>query len=476
MLSFKSFLINFTAKLLLLIKEFMMHLRLSPKLESKLSYWRLKYLPRTLFFRTMLLIFVPLIVVQIVSVVVFFDGSWSRMGRKLSENLAADMLMVVELAKQQVLPWSEIQKLSKDILDFEVERYEASSLSTIEHISNQGSRMVIGFFEEALSRSFPNSLQTIMISEDRSDLIVLLDKENYTYKFVAPKKKIFSSSIFMFVVWMVGTSILLFLVAVLFLRIQVRAISDLAQVAEDFGKGIDNKKFKPYGSSEVRKAAIAFIKMKERIQRQISERTQMLAGVSHDLRTPLTRMKLQAAMMSDEQDKKDFLSDIDEMEKMLNGYLAFVRGEAGEEYSDIDINAMLQSIIEKYKPQNVDIKYFSKAQGICVLGREQSLRRAINNVISNAIKYSEKILVKLENQSDKKIIISIEDNGPGIPCDKREEVFKAFYRIEKSRNKETGGIGLGLAITKDIVTSHGGTIELKDSSLGGLLVEISIPL
>lgn len=453
-----------------------MHLRLSPKVEAKLSYWRLKYLPRTLFFRTMLLIFIPLIMVQIVSVVVFFDGSWSRMGRRLSENLADDMVMVVELAQQQMIPWDKLKLLSKNILELEVTRYDASSLKAAENISNKGSKMVIGFLEEALAKNFPQSLRSIMLSKDNSDLMVLVDKGNYVYEFVASKKKIFSSSIFMFVVWMAGTSILLFLVAVLFLRIQVRAISDLAQVAEDFGKGIDNRRFKPYGSSEVRKAALAFIKMKERIQRQISERTQMLAGVSHDLRTPLTRMKLQAAMMSDEQDKMDFLSDIDEMEKMLNGYLAFVRGEAGEDYTYIDMNVMLQSIVDKYKPQNVNIKYIGETLEVNILGREQSLRRAINNVISNAIKYGKKILVKLENQNGRKLIVTVEDDGPGIPHDKRDEVFKAFYRIEKSRNKETGGVGLGLSITRDIINSHGGMIELKDSPLGGLMVQITIPL
>ena len=303
----------------------------------------------------------------------------------------------------------------------------------------------------------------------------MIDNEQGLYKFMTNRKKVFSSSIFMFVAWMVGTSILLFLVAVLFLRIQVRSISDLAQAAEDFGKGIDNKNFKPYGSSEVRKAALAFIKMKERIQRQISERTQMLAGGSHDLRTPLTRMKLATTMLPDGEDKKDFLSDIDEMEKMLDGYLSFVSGEGGEKSSFVDMNEMILSIINKFRNQNALIRYSTNDQVSAIQGREQALKRALTNVISNAFRYGKTIAVKLES-NDKKLLVTVDDDGPGIPEDKREDVFKAFYRLEGSRNKETGGVGLGLSITKDVITSHGGTIELGNSELGGLKVTIAIPL
>ena len=326
-----------------------------------------------------------------------------------------------------------------------------------------------------MEKAFPKAEINIFEGKADKDLVVMIDSDQGLYRFLTTRKKIFSSSIFMFVVWMVGTSILLFLVAVLFLRIQVRSIAELAQVAEDFGKGIDNKDFKPYGSSEVRKAALAFIKMKERIQRQISERTQMLAGVSHDLRTPLTRMKLQAAMMPDGDDKKDFLSDIDEMEKMLDGYLSFVSGEGGEKSSFVDVNEMILSIINKFRNKKALIRYSTNDQVSAIQGREQALKRALTNVISNAFRYGKTIAVKLES-NDKKLMIAIEDDGPGIPKDKREDVFKAFYRLENSRNKETGGVGLGLSIAKDVITSHGGTIELDDSSLGGLKVLVSIPL
>ena len=265
------------------------------------------------------------------------------------------------------------------------------------------------------------------------------------------------------------------------MRIQVRSIADLAEVAEDFGKGIDNKKFKPYGSSEVRKAGIAFIKMKERIQRQISERTRMLAGVSHDLRTPLTRMRLQLALLPDDKknqgiDKDEFLQDVSEMEKMLEGYLSFVSGEGGEQPTFVDLNELILSIINKFRTtKKALVRYSTNDQVSAIQGREQALKRALGNVIGNAFNYGKTIAVNLESVGNK-VEVTVDDDGPGIPADKREDVFKAFYRLDDSRNKETGGVGLGLSIAKDIVTSHGGKIELQDSPMGGLRVLISIPL
>lgn len=452
-----------------------MHFRLSSRWEDRLRYLRLRLLPRTLFFRTMLLIFVPLIVVQVVSVVMFFDGSWSRMGKRLSDNLAADMQFVIETVHDNAKTVPEVRKMSKDIFELDFEYFGSKDKHQVMNKASKGNKLIIGYLEDALNKSFGDDMTSIYLGKDGADLVVYVDTDGGLYKFMTSKKKIFSSSIFMFVAWMVGTSILLFLVAVLFLRIQVRSIARLAEVAEDFGKGIDNTNFKPSGSSEVRKASLAFIKMKERIQRQISERTQMLAGVSHDLRTPLTRMKLQATMMPDGEDKNDLLSDIEEMEKMLDGYLSFVSGECGETSSFVDMNEMILSIINKFRNTKALIRYSTNDQVSAIQGREQALKRAVTNIISNAFRYGKTIAVKLES-NNRKLYLTIEDDGPGIPKDKREDVFKAFYRLENSRNKETGGVGLGLSIAKDVVSSHGGTIELEDSDLGGLKVLINIPL
>lgn len=453
-----------------------MHIKLPTKMDNVLRYLKLKILPKKLFFRTMLLIFIPLIVVQVVSIVAFFDGTWGRVGHRLANNLTSDMAMVMEMISQSPDSFAEVRKTAKKNLELDVTVYENDEKhkAVNDVIQKTKNELVTGFLEKNLKQKFPADLTSVYWNRENSRLTVFVDTPDRLFKFRTSSKNIFSTSIFGFVAWMIGTSILLFLVAVAFLRIQVRSIADLAKAAEDFGKGIDDKNFKPYGSSEVRAAALAFIKMKERIQRQISERTQMLAGVSHDLRTPLTRMKLQATMLKG-QDKEDMLADISEMEKMLEGYLSFVSGEGGEPSTFVDMNELIVSVLNKYRTKDSFIRYKTNDQVSAIQGREQALKRAVTNVISNALKYGKTVAVALES-NDRRLAITVDDDGPGIPEDKRDDVFKAFYRLEESRNKETGGIGLGLAITKDVITSHGGKIELSDSPLGGLRVLISIPL
>ena len=453
-----------------------MHINFPDKVDKVLQYIKIKIFPNTLFFRTMLLIFIPLMFAQVVSIVAFFDGSWEKVGKRLSDNLSNNIAVAVEVATANPEMIDEIIKLYENNYKIKMElitKEEELLVKTNTHYGPEY-KIVTGFLEKSLHNKFPNAMTNVYLTNGRDTVIVLVENNEGLYRFTVSTKNIFSSSIFGFVAWMVGTSLLLFIVATLFLRIQVRSIATLAQVAEDFGKGI-NTPFKPYGSSEVRKAGIAFIKMKERIQKQISERTQMLAGVSHDLRTPLTRMKLQLAMLPDSPDNKEFIEDINEMEKMLDGYLAFVSGEGGEKNTFVDMNELILSIINKFRNTKAMIRYSTNDQVSAIQGREQALKRAITNIISNAFSYGKTIAVALES-NNKKLEISVDDDGPGIPEDKREDVFKAFYRIDESRNKETGGVGLGLSIARDIIVSHGGKIELQDSELGGLRVLISIPL
>ena len=449
-----------------------MHIKLPQKIEEKLCFWRYRLLPRTLFFRTMMLIFVPLLVVQVVSVVVFFDGSWSRMGRKLSDNLVDNIKVIIDL-KNEGISVDKIKEITNSNAGIDFEFYEGKTSDDFDKQAKLNP-MVVVYLQESMKDAFARNKWSIEIDEknNKSNLIIFIEKDGGVYKFLTSKKKIFSSSIFMFVVWMVATSVFLFLVSVLFLRIQVRSIAELAQTAENFGKGIEDD-FKPYGSFEVRKAGLAFIEMKKRIVKQIYERTRMLAGISHDLRTPLTRMKLMTTMMNDNPDKQDFLADIDEMEKMLNGYLSFVKGQGDEASVEVDIDELVRGIVAK--ALNKKIKFKTSEDKKIIIAKEQALRRAITNIVANASRYGKKIEVEVKKY-DKKIAIFVDDNGQGIPKDKRDEVFKAFYRLEESRNKETGGIGLGLSITKDIVTAHGGKIFLDDSPLGGLRVIIDLPL
>lgn len=452
-----------------------MHVKFPKRVDKFLRVLKFRLLPKTLFFRTMLLIFIPLIVVQIVSIVAFFNGNWSRMGKKLSDNLTSDMAMVIDYSQGNVSKVKEFEKLSIKNWDMRINFHSNKEKSKAMNKASRNNDLVTGFLEKSLSDKFPDYVCRIFLNKSQDLLLIFIDTPEGLYQFGTSSKNIFSSAIFGFVAWMIGTSLLLFIVAVLFLRVQVRSIADLAHSAEDFGKGVDYRNFKPYGSSEVRKAGLAFIKMKERINRQINERTQMLAGVSHDLRTPLTRMKLQAEMMPSGMDRDDFMQDIAEMEKMLDGYLDFVSGEGGEKSAFVDMNEMILSILNKFRNKKALIRYSTNDQVSAIQGREQALKRALTNIISNAFDFGKTVAVNLESNNNN-MEIAIDDDGPGIPKDKRDEVFKAFYRIETSRNKETGGVGLGLSIAKDVVASHGGKIELQDSMMGGLRVLISIPL
>ena len=451
-----------------------MHIKFPQKIERALSYFRQNFLPKTLFFRTMLLIFVPLIVVQVVSIYAFFDGNWQRVGRRLSDNLVSNMAFVIQMHDENA-DFSHVRQMAKSLYGLDVSYYNNDTKHEIWRDNKKKQPYVTSFLVEALGRQFPMANTEIFVNRHHSNLSILVDTDKGLYAFNTQVKNIFSTSIFGFVLWMIGTSLLLFIVAVLFLRVQVRSIARLAEAAEDFGKGV-NTPYKPYGSVEVRRAGLAFNKMKERILRQISERTQMLAGVSHDLRTPLTRMKLQMAMLPESKENQEFVQDINEMEKMLDGYLAFVSGEGGEKPTFVDMNEVVTSVINKYrKNSNAMIRYSTNYEVSAIQGREQALRRAVTNIIENAFHYGKTIAVKLSSD-EKHLELTVDDDGPGIPEDKRNDVFKAFYRLEGSRNKETGGVGLGLAIAKDAIVSHGGKIELSESDLGGLRVLISIPL
>ncbi len=451
-----------------------MHIRFPKKVDNFLTIMKRKLLPKTMFFRTMLLIFIPLIVVQVVSIYAFLDGNWKRVGRHLSENLTENMAFVIQL-KNDGVDFERVRQLAAALYNLDVSFYDNDSKHSVWRENKKNNHFVTKYLEDALKKQFPQANTEIFLTEHHSNLNVLVDSNQGLYVFNTPAKNIFSSSIFGFVLWMIGSALLLFVVAALFLRVQARSISQLAEAAEDFGKGI-NTKFKPFGSIEVRRAGLAFTKMKERIMRQISERTQMLAGVSHDLRTPLTRMKLQIAMLPDSKENREFVQDIDEMEKMLDGYLAFVSGEGGEKSTFVDLNEMIAGIINKYrKNSNAMVRFATNYDVSAVQGREQALRRALTNIIENAFHYGDTIAVKLDSDN-KHVQLSVDDNGPGIPVDKRDDVFKAFYRVDGSRNKDTGGVGLGLAIAKDVIVSHGGSIELSDSEMGGLRVLITLPL
>jgi two-component system osmolarity sensor histidine kinase EnvZ len=263
-------------------------------------------------------------------------------------------------------------------------------------------------------------------------------------------------------------------VATIFMRNQVKPIRRLAVAADNFGKGRDVTQFKPEGAREVRQAASAFLAMRERISRQISQRTDMLAGVSHDLRTPLTRMKLQLAMIKQTDGAKELSSDVDEMEHMLEGYLAFARGEGTETPRSSDVSTVLNEVVTQAHRKSKAVDLHTEGELIVPL-RPQAFKRCMTNLIDNAIRYANHVTVRAGTRGNA-IEITVDDDGPGIPEDQREDVFKSFYRIDNSRNPETGGVGLGLTIARDVIRSHGGDITLSDSPLSGLRARVRLPL
>jgi two-component system osmolarity sensor histidine kinase EnvZ len=288
----------------------------------------------------------------------------------------------------------------------------------------------------------------------------------------SPQRRLFSYTAFVFIGWVVGASMLLTWIAVIFMRNQVRPIRRLALAAESFGKGRDTMRLKPAGALEVRQAAAAFVTMRDRIRRQIVQRTEMLAGVSHDLRTPLTRMKLQLALQPDGEDTEELRADVTEMETMIEAYLAFARGEGGETPQRIDLALMLRDVVDGL-PGSQAVTVDAEPP-IMLEIRPTAMKRCLGNLIGNALRYARTVHVSASWRQRTAAIV-IDDDGPGIPPESREEVFRPFFRLDPSRNAATGGVGLGLSIARDIAHGHGGEIDLQDSPMGGLRVVLTLP-
>lgn len=437
-----------------------------------------RLLPRTLFGRSLMIIATPILLMQLIVSFIFFDRHWDSMSSRLVYGLAGEVSMLTTQLKE-----AENEEERADII-----AAAARSLDIDIHITAVDEEALVrkpAVFEKLYWFSIDKKLQQsltrrltepfVMTSsevEKRFNIIVKLnDSEMAT--FMCPMRRLTSSTTYIFILWLIGSAVVLFGIAIVFMRNQIRPIRRLAVAAEKLGKGQDVPDFKPVGASEVRQASRAFLDMKERLKRQIEQRTAMLAGVSHDLRTPLTRMKLQLAMAPQDPETENLRQDIEEMERMLEGYLTFAKGEGTEAIEMTDLREMLDRIIAKARRQKGVIED-SLAPRMMIRLRPMAMERAISNVISNACKYAPKVWVNAYEQSDM-IVITVDDNGPGIAEELREDVFRPFYRIEKSRNKATGGLGLGLAIARDVIHAHGGEIFMENSNQGGLRVVIRLP-
>lgn len=430
-------------------------------------------MPQSLLGRSLLILILPLVLLQVISAFVFYEAHWDKISKYLARGLAGDMGAIVELTRDAAdeQQRAKVFKLAINRMNMPTEFREGAILDNSSPIVS--GHIPDPFFLSALNERVGLPYRIIAPSDEKN-LTVEVQLSSGVLAMTALRKRLFSSTTYVFVLWMVGSSLLLFGVAIIFLRNQVRPIRKLAIAADAFGKRQDVEKFKPEGAREVRQAAAAFLVMKNRIERQIDQRTSMLAGVSHDLRTPLTRMKLQLSMMEKTEDVTDLLSDIQDMDHMLDGYLAFARGEGGEEASAVNVSHLMDTIVNAAKRKNIPLHYHHEGD-ITLQARPRALKRCLTNLVENAAKFGTHVSVRV-GQRDQYVDIIIDDDGPGIPEAYRQDVFKPFFRLDASRNSKTGGVGLGLSIVRDIVRSHGGDISLSDSPQGGLRARVHLPI
>ncbi|SDF28629.1 MULTISPECIES: ATP-binding protein [Thalassobaculum] len=434
-----------------------------------------RYLPKTLFGRALLIIVTPLVLMQVISTYVFYERHWEIMTRRLVHSLAGDIAFLIEELRPPISQeWvAELSERADRHFDIEL-HWQPEAI-----LPNQPSYSVFDQTQEAMKDAMETKVHRPYIMN--TDLIdrrieILVQLPSGVLQVLAHKKRLFTSTTYVFMLWMIGSSLVLFAIAIVFMRNQIRPIRRLSIAARAFGLGRDVTGFKPEGATEVRQASAAFLQMRDRINRQLSQRTEMLAGVSHDLRTPLTRMKLELAMLGDNEDIAELKADVTEMERMVEGYLAFARGEGAEVPVEIDVGILVNDLIANERRGGTRIVYEQPDDGAAVLpARHDALRRAVANLIQNAARYGSRVNVAVVRAGEI-VEITVDDDGTGIPEDRREEAFQPFKRLEPSRNQETGGTGLGLTISRDIVRSHGGDLTLEDSPLGGLRAVIRLPI
>ena len=430
------------------------------------------FLPKSLLGRALLIIVMPLIILQLVSATIFYETHWAKVSRKLAYGLVGDIATLVELLRLDNTDRSlkSIQALASQNMGLYVRLKKNQILSKVAEAEQNWN------IEDSFVKVLRSSLQrpfNIKESTIEKHILVNIQLSEGVLQVEFARKRLFSSTTYVFVLWMVGTSMILFGLATIFMRNQVKPIRRLAIAAEDFGKGRDTPNFKPEGAIEVRQASSAFISMRDRIKRQVSRRTEMLAGVSHDLRTPITRMKLQLELLKENKNTGELARDLSEMEHMLEGYLAFARGEGEELPKEVNVVKLVKQVIGDVKKNGANIVLSSEKRVLISL-RPNLFRRCIANLIENADRYASAVLVELTVEVGFVKII-IDDNGPGISEELRDQVFRPFFRLDDSRNLDTGGVGLGLAIARDAIISHGGEIELQDSPTGGLRVMLKLP-
>ena len=427
-------------------------------------------LPKRLFYRALLIVAIPVIVIQLIITIVFFDSLWIKTNQGMTRALVNEVKTFIEVYNNDNYDKNEITNLFSVYQDLNIEfiqdnefnyNYDERWFSPIDRTLRR----------ELKSRFGPREFW--FNTTNYKELIdIKIRYQNGYFKFLIPKDRLTSSSARIFGLWITVPALIMVIISLIFLKNQTRPITALAKAAERFGKGEDIEEFKPSGASEIRQAGLEFDRMRKRILRHLNQRSEMLSGISHDLRTPLTRMKLQTAFIKDKNISTKLVEDINEMEKMLNEYLQFTSSTYLEKDELFDLSELLNQTIEKYNNQNI-LKNISER--VYFNGRKNLIKRSINNLIDNALKYGKNINVDLSKKNTN-IFIKIEDDGPGIPENEYDNVFKPFYKIDKGRAETKSSVGLGLSIASDIIRSHGGNIKLNKSAKKGLEVRIFLPV
>ncbi len=427
-------------------------------------------LPRRLFYRALLIVAVPIIVLQLVITIVFFDSLWIKTNKGMTRALVGEMKTFIVAYDNGKYNNNDLSGLFSIYLDLNVE------FKTDDSFELPQKQRWFSPIDRTLRRELKSNIGTNNYWFDTTtykELIHINIKHNDGYfEFFIPKDRVTSTSARLFGLWITLPALLMITIAIIFLKNQTRPIVNLAKAAEKFGRGEKVDEYRPSGAMEIRQAGLEFDKMRKRIMRHLNQRSEMLSGISHDLRTPLTRLKLQLSFIEDKDLSKKMSADIDEMEKMLNEYLQFTSSTFVEKDETFDISELIENIIKKYNNKDISNKIIPR---IYMSGRKNLIKRSINNLIDNSIKYAKKIEIQL-NKKNNNITITLDDDGIGIPKNEYQNVFKPFYKIDKGRADSKSSVGLGLAITSDIIKSHGGNIILEKSHLNGLRVKIFLPL
>lgn len=443
--------------------------------EKRLRLFRLikKILPNSLFGRSLIIVVAPMVLLQSVLTFVFLERHWELVTQRMSEAVAREMAAVVALVEaypQDADVQNIIDIASRDL------GLRVSVLPEAE-LPASSSQPFFNLLDRTLAREIDRAVKKPFWIDTVGDSTVIEARillDNRVVRIFAKRSQAYATNSHIFLVWMVGTSLVLLFIAVIFLRNQIRPIQRLAKAAERFGRGHSITDLGHSGAREVRQASHALVEMGQRIERQVEQRTTMLAGVSHDLRTILTRFRLQLAMMEESEDSRALRQDVDDMEGMLNDYMAFASDNAEEATSSADLEELLKSLCDHALLQNVPCSYTIDGEKEVDV-RPNAFKRCLGNLVSNASRYGSLVEIGAVSR-DGVLTVTVDDDGPGIPAEAREDVFKPFFRLDEARNQDESGTGLGLAIARDIALAHGGDIHLGDSPLGGLRAELKVPL